>query len=54
VQHLGGALEGKENGAGVQLGDGIDGELDRGDDAEVAAAAAQRPEQLRLVARVGP
>src|SRR6185312_11005364 len=29
-------------------------ELDRGDDAEVAAAAAQRPEQLRVVLVGGP
>ena len=52
-QHLGRALDREEHGAGVQLVDGIDLELDRGHDAEVAAAAAQRPEQVGVVLGVG-
>ena len=49
MENLGRALEGEEHHAGVQILDGIDGELDRRDDAEVAVAAAQRPEEIRLV-----
>ena len=49
VQHLGGALDGEEQHAGVDLAHRVEPELERGDDAEVAAAAAQRPEQLGLV-----
>ena len=48
-EDLGGPLVREEHRAGVQLGDRVDLELDRGDDAEVAVAAAQRPEQVRLV-----
>jgi hypothetical protein len=44
--------KGKNITPGVQRLDGIDGELDRRDHAEVAVAAAQRPEQVRLVLRV--
>jgi hypothetical protein len=40
---------GEEERAGVDLGDRQQLELERGDDAEVAAAAAQRPEQLLVV-----
>ena len=39
--------------AGVDLGQRVEAELERGDDAEVAAAAAQRPEQLGVVVGVG-
>ena len=53
VQHLGGALEREEHRSGVELVDRVDGELDRGHDAEVAAAAAQRPEQVGVVLGVG-
>jgi hypothetical protein len=53
VQHLGCALEGEKQRAGVELVDGMDGELDRGHDAEVAAAAAQRPEQVGVMLVVG-
>jgi hypothetical protein len=49
VQHLVGALEWEEVRARVELADLDDVELDGGHDAEVAAAAAQRPEQLGLV-----
>ena len=49
VQHLGRALEREEHRSGVELVDRVDGELDRGHDAEVAAAAAQRPEQVGVV-----
>ena len=52
VQHLGGALAREEEDAGVDLRDRVELELERGDDAEVAAAAAERPEQLRLVVAV--
>ena len=51
VQHLGRALEREEHRARVELVDRVDVELDRGHDAEVAAAAAQRPEQVRRGAR---
>ncbi len=49
VQHLVRALDREEVGACVELLDLDDVELDRGHDAEVAAAAAQRPEQIGLV-----
>ena len=52
VQHLGRALEREEHDAGVDLADREQVELERGDDAEVAAAAAQRPEELGLVVAV--
>ena len=41
-----------EHEAGVDLAQRVELELERGDDAEVAAAAAQRPEQLGIVVRV--
>ena len=53
LQHLGGALHGEEEDARVDLGDRVEGELDRGDDAEAAAAAADGPEELGLVVAVG-
>ena len=49
MENLGRALEGEEHHAGIQILDGIDGDIDRRDDAEVAVAAAQRPEEIRLV-----
>ena len=49
VQHVARALEREEQRARVELRVGVDLELDRGDDAEVAVAAAQRPEQVGLV-----
>jgi hypothetical protein len=52
VQDLGGTLEREEQRAGVQVLDLVDAELDGGHDAEVPAAAAQRPEQVRMVIRV--
>ena len=54
VQDLGGAIEREEENARVDLADGEQVELERRDDAEVAAAAAQRPEQLGLVVAIGP
>ena len=53
VQHLGSAPDRVPQGAGVGLGDREEPEFERGDDAEAAAAAAQRPEQVRLVPGVG-
>jgi hypothetical protein len=54
VQDLGAALPGEEEDAGVDRRDRVKVELERRDDAEVAAAAAaQPPEELRLRARVG-
>ena len=53
AQHLGCPLDRPEHRAGVDLGDRVEPELDGGDDAEVAAAAAQRPEQGRLGVGVG-
>jgi hypothetical protein len=52
VEDLGCALEGEEERAGVHLGDGVEGELDRRDDAEAPAAAANGPEEVRLVVGV--
>ena len=49
VQHLARALVREEQNAGVDLADRVQVELERGHDAEVAAAAAQRPEELGLV-----
>ena len=54
VEDLGGALDREEEGAGVDLGDRQQVELQRGDQAEIAAAAAQRPEQLRVALGVDP
>ena len=53
LQHLGGRLGGPPQQPGVDLGDRKQPQLDRGDHAEAAAAAAQRPEQVRLGAGVG-
>ena len=49
VQDLARALEREEQDAGVDLVDRVQLELDRRHDAEVAAAAAERPEELGLV-----
>jgi hypothetical protein len=49
VPELGRALERKEQRAGVDLLHGVDVELDRRHDAEVAPAATQRPEQVGLM-----
>ena len=54
LQHLLGALEREEQRAGDDLGDREEAELERGHDAEVAAAAAHRPEQLGVVLGVDP
>ena len=49
AQHLARLRERIDDQAGVHLGaDRMEQELERGDDAEVAAAAAQRPEQVGL------
>jgi hypothetical protein len=48
VQHLARALEREEHHARVQLLERVDRELDRRDHAEIAVAAAQRPEQVGL------
>ena len=53
VQHLGPAFDGVPQDAGVQLCDWEQPQLQGGDDAEAAAAAAQRPEQVGLVLAVG-
>jgi hypothetical protein len=52
MEDLRGALEREEHRARVHVVDGVDAELDRGDHAEVAVAAAKRPEQVELVLRV--
>ena len=52
VHDLGGALPRPPHRAGVELGHGVEGDLHRGHDAEAAAAAAQRPEQVRVVVGV--
>jgi hypothetical protein len=49
VQHLGRALEREEHRSGVELVHGVDRELDRGHDPEVAAATAQCPEEVGVV-----
>ena len=54
MEHLVAALEWIEKRPGVELGDRIEVELERRDNAEVAAAAAQRPKQLGLVVAIGP
>ena len=53
LEDLGRALEGEEEDAGVDLGNGVEGELDGGDDAEAPTAAADRPEEIGLVVAVG-
>jgi DNA-binding CsgD family transcriptional regulator len=54
VQHLGSAFDRVPQRPGVRLGDREQAELQGGHDAEAAAAAAQRPEQVGLVLVVGP
>ena len=49
-QHALGLAPVPQHEAGVDLAQRVEPELERGDDAEVAAAAAQRPEQLGVVA----
>ena len=51
AQQLGVALVRPQHHAGVDLAVRVQAELHRGDDAEVAAAAAERPEQLGVVVR---
>ena len=47
AQHVGGVVGRPEDGAGHHgRADRMQGEPERGDDAEVAAAASQRPEQI--------
>jgi hypothetical protein len=53
VQHLAGALEREEHRSGIELLDLMDGELDRGNDAEVAPAASKRPKEIGMVLGVG-
>ena len=52
VQHLGRALPRPPHRARVELGDRVQRDLHRRHDAEAAAAAAQRPEQVRVVVGV--
>jgi hypothetical protein len=54
LQDLPGALPWPGQPAGVQLGDRVEPEFQRGDHAEAAAAAPQRPEQLGVVPVVDP
>jgi hypothetical protein len=49
VENLGGALPREEEDARVDLGNRVQLELERGDDPEVPAAAAKRPEELGVV-----
>ena len=49
AHHLLGLLERPERGSGQDGADGMQSELERGDDAEVAAAAADRPEQVGVL-----
>jgi hypothetical protein len=53
VQHLGGALDREEQRPGVQLTDWVQPHLQRGHHPDAAAAAPDRPEQVRLVVGVG-
>ena len=47
AQHVGGVVGRPEDGPGHHgRADGVEREPERGDDAEVAAAASQRPEQI--------
>ena len=52
VEHLGRPLPREEQRSRVDLRDRVEAELERGHDAEVAAAAAERPEELGLVVGV--
>ena len=47
AQHVRRALERLEDDAADDVADGVQAELEREDDTEVAAAAAQRPEAAR-------
>lgn len=51
TEHFRAALDREEQHTGVDLGDRVELELERGDDAE-RAAATERPEELRLVVRI--
>ncbi len=53
AQDVGGALQGPEHRPGVDGVDRVEPEEERGDDAEVAAAAAQGPEEVRVLGRAG-
>ena len=53
AEHLARALHRPDEPAGVRLRNGVEGDLDLGDDAEAAAAAPERPEQVRVRLRVG-
>ena len=53
LEHLAGALDRVPEDAGVDPGDAEELQLDRGDHAEAAAAAAKCPEQVRLVLVIG-
>ena len=48
LHHLGGLLQIPEHGPAIDGVDWVSLEHERGDDAEVTAAAAQRPEQIRI------
>ena len=55
AQHVGGVIGGPEDGSGHHgRAEGVQAEPERGDDAEVAAAAAQRPEQVGVLDRGRP
>ena len=54
VEHEPGVVPIPRQPAGVDLGDREQPELDRGDDAEIAQTAAQRPQQLGIVIVVDP
>jgi hypothetical protein len=49
AQDVAGLLERVEDGTGDDRGDRVQAELERGDDAEVAATAAQGPEKVGVL-----
>jgi hypothetical protein len=52
AQHVGGVVGRPEDGPGHhRRAEGMQRELERGDDAEIAATASQRPEQIRVLVR---
>ena len=53
VENVGAALDREDEPAGVDLGERVEVELDRGDHAEAPAAAAQRPEHVGVALAVG-
>ena len=53
-EHLARAVHRPDEPAGERLGDGVERDLDRRDDAEAAAAAPERPEEVRVRLGVGP